>query len=181
MLIEKKYHTEAAREMDEIIREEEERKASLSEEERTAEKEEKYAETEEIIRKVQEAERQNFHIVSKEKIKRFSYLAMDALRMAETLLLDVTVRTDGTIGRIRLSTDFFVLNEMCPEKARQIFVDMIKSADDFGIYAKDDLVVIEYIFRVTPKFCVKSNECRNGAKFICRRQRQDRLPPMSTT
>ena len=34
---------------------------------------------------------------------------------------------------------------------------------------------------VHPKFCVKSNECRNGAKFICRRQRQDRLPPMSTT
>ena len=149
MLIEKKYHTEAAREMDEIIREEEERKASLSEEERTAEKEEKYAEAEEIIRKVQETERQNFHIISKEKIKRFSYLAMDALRMAEALLLDVTVRTDGTIGRIRLSTDFFVLNEMCPEKARQIFVDMIKSADDFGIYAKDDLVVIEYIFRLT--------------------------------
>ncbi len=56
MLIEKKYHTEAAREMDEIIREEEERKASLSEEERTAEKEEKYAVAEEIIRKVQEAE-----------------------------------------------------------------------------------------------------------------------------
>ena len=38
---------------------------------------------------------------------------------------------------------------MCPEKARKIFVDMIKSADDFGIYAKDDLVVIEYIFRLT--------------------------------
>ena len=35
--------------------------------------------------------------------------------------------------------------------------------------------------RVTPKFCVKSNECRNGAKFICRRQRHDRLPPISTT
>lgn len=35
--------------------------------------------------------------------------------------------------------------------------------------------------RVTPKFCVKSNECRNRAKFICRRQRLDRLPPMSTT
>ena len=37
------------------------------------------------------------------------------------------------------------------------------------------------ILRVTPKFCVKSNECRNRAKFICRRQRHDRLPPMSTT
>ena len=34
---------------------------------------------------------------------------------------------------------------------------------------------------VTPKFCVKSNERRNRAKFICRRQRHDRLPPMSTT
>ena len=34
---------------------------------------------------------------------------------------------------------------------------------------------------VTPKFCVKSNECRNRAKFICRRQRLDRLPPISTT
>ena len=37
------------------------------------------------------------------------------------------------------------------------------------------------VYRVTPKFCVKSNECRNRAKFICRRQRLDRLPPMSTT
>ena len=35
--------------------------------------------------------------------------------------------------------------------------------------------------RVHPKFCVKSNECRNRAKFICGRQRLDRLPPMSTT
>src|SRR5699024_4084158 len=35
--------------------------------------------------------------------------------------------------------------------------------------------------RVTPKFCVKSIERRNRAKFICRRQRLDRLPPMSTT
>ena len=35
--------------------------------------------------------------------------------------------------------------------------------------------------RVNPKFCVKSNKCMNGAKFICRRQRHDRLPPMSTT
>ena len=35
--------------------------------------------------------------------------------------------------------------------------------------------------RGTPKFCVKSNECRNRAKFICGRQRLDRLPPMSTT
>ena len=34
---------------------------------------------------------------------------------------------------------------------------------------------------VTPKFCVKSIERRNRAKFICRRQRLDRLPPMSTT
>ena len=37
------------------------------------------------------------------------------------------------------------------------------------------------LIRVTPKFCVKSNECRNRAKFICRRQRHDRLPPISTT
>ena len=34
---------------------------------------------------------------------------------------------------------------------------------------------------VTPKFCVKSIERRNRAKFICRRQRLDRLPPISTT
>ena len=40
---------------------------------------------------------------------------------------------------------------------------------------------VEEKIRVTPKFCVKSNECRNRAKFICRRQRLDRLPPMSTT
>ena len=94
MLIEKKYHTEAAREMDEIIREEEERNASLSEAERTAEKEEKYAEAEEIIRKVQEADRQNFHVISQERIKHFSYFAMDVLRMAKDLLLDVTVQTE---------------------------------------------------------------------------------------
>ena len=42
-------------------------------------------------------------------------------------------------------------------------------------------VVNAMLIRVSPKFCVKSNECRNRAKFICRRQRHDRLPPISTT
>ena len=53
-----------------------------------------------------------------------------------------------------------------------------------AVQAKRDLRIGDKIFtflRGTPKFCVKSNECRNGAKFICRRQRLDRLPPMSTT
>ena len=45
----------------------------------------------------------------------------------------------------------------------------------------DTLDIIARNLGVTPKFCVKSNECRNRAKFICRRQRLDRLPPMSTT
>ena len=45
-----------------------------------------------------------------------------------------------------------------------------------GIYT-----ALYIVARVNPKFCVKSNECRNRAKFICRRQRLDRLPPMSIT
>ena len=55
-----------------------------------------------------------------------------------------------------------------------------------GLLTKDFLTVkkkygIARLVRVTPKFCVKSIERRNRAKFICRRQRLDRLPPISTT
>ena len=46
---------------------------------------------------------------------------------------------------------------------------------------KDEVIDVLKKSGVSPKFCVKSNECRNRAKFICRRQRLDRLPPMSTT
>ena len=47
---------------------------------------------------------------------------------------------------------------------------------------KRNSIAIRYeMMWVTPKFCVKFNERRNRAKFICRRQRLDRLPPMSTT
>ena len=51
----------------------------------------------------------------------------------------------------------------------------------FAQWKEEQQLEQQGISRVTPKFCVKSNECRNRAKFICRRQRLDRLPPMFTT
>ena len=66
---------------------------------------------------------------------------------------------------------------------RGIFADMTcdfykSSASTSSLAVK---VVWEWTNGVNPKFCVKSNACRNRAKFICRRQRLDRLPPMSIT
>ena len=120
MRIEKKYHTQAAKEWDELVREEEKRRASLSEEERLNEQEHLHREADTIIRKAEKMDRDSLHIINNERIKCFSELSTEAIRMAEILTLDIIVRTDGTLGRIRLSTDcFLIINEMCPAQEKK--------------------------------------------------------------
>ena len=76
--------------------------------------------------------------------------------------------------------------EVAEDGTKQFIVDyQTEEATPVGekrwSFLSDRFTVCKPVDRVTPKFCVKSNECRNRAKFICRRQRLDRLPPMSTT
>ena len=146
MRIEKKYHTQAAKEWDELVREEEKRRASLSEEERLNEQEHLHREADTIIRKAEKMDRDSLHIINNERIKCFSELSTEAIRMAEILTLDIIVRTDGTLGRIRLSTDCFLINEMCPSAAREILTNLIKSADDVWMRPEGEIIVIEFVF-----------------------------------
>ena len=147
MRIEKKYHTQAAKEWDELEREEDNRRASLSEEERLNEQEHLHREADTIIRKAEKMDRDSLHIINNERIKCFSELSTEAIRMAEILTLDIIVRTDGTLGRIRLSTDcFLIINEMCPPAARKILSNLIKNADDVWMRPEGELLVIEFVF-----------------------------------
>lgn len=146
MLIVKKYHTEAVREWEQIKREEEERKAGLTERERKEEREQRYNEADAIIRIVEEKDRNSLHIINQERIKWFLELSAEAVRMAEILTLDITARTDGTLGRIQLSTDCFLINEMCPSAAREILTNLIKSADDVWMRPEGEIIVIEFVF-----------------------------------
>ena len=75
MRIEKKYHAQAAEEWDELVREEEKRRAGLSEEERLNEQEHLRREADTIIRKAEEMDRDSLHIINQERIKCFSELA----------------------------------------------------------------------------------------------------------
>ncbi len=148
MRIEKKYHTQVSEEWDELVREEEKRRAGLSEEERLNEQEHLRREADTIIRKAEEMDRDSLHIINQERIKCFSELSTEAIRMAEILTLDIIVWTDGTLGRIQLSTDCFLINinEMCPPVARKILSNLIKNADDVWMRPEGELIVIEFVF-----------------------------------
>ena len=85
-------------------------------------------------------------IINQERIKYFLELSAEAIRMAEILTLDITVQTDRAFGRIQLSTDCFLMNEMCPAAARKIVAVLIKSADDVWMRPKGELIVMEFVF-----------------------------------
>ena len=136
MRIEKKYHTQAAKEWDELVREEEKRRAGLSRKNGLMNRNTCTGRRTQIIRKAEKMDRDSLHIINNERIKCFSELSTEAIRMAEILTLDIIVRTDGTLGRIRLSTDCFLINEMCPPAARKILSNLIKNADDVWMRPK---------------------------------------------
>ena len=146
MRIEKKYHTQAAKEWEELVLEEEKRKAGLSEKERREEREHLHREADAIIRKTEEMDRDSLSIINRERIKCFSGLSTEAIRMAEILTLDIVVQTDGTLGRVRLSTDCFLINEMCSPTTRKILSNLIKNADDVWMRPEGELIVMEFVF-----------------------------------
>ena len=126
--------------------EEEKRRAGLTEKERIAEREQRHREADAIIQRVEETDKNTFCMISQERIKQFLQVSTNAVHMAEMLTLDITVQTDGTLGRIQLSTDCFLVNEMCPKEARIILTDLIKNADDVWMRPEKELIVIEFVF-----------------------------------
>lgn len=146
MLIVKKYHTEAVKEWEQIKQEEEKRRAGLTEKERITEREQRHREADAIIQRVEETDKNTFRMISQERIKQFLQVSTNAVHMAEMLTLDITVQTNGTLGRIQLSTDCFLVNEMCPKEARIILTDLIKNADDVWMRPEKELIVIEFVF-----------------------------------
>ena len=146
MLIVKKYHTEAVKEWEQIKQEEEKRRAGLTEKERIAEREQRHREADAIIQRVEETDKNTFCMISQERIKQFLQVSTNAVHMAEMLTLDITVQTDGTLGRIQLSTDYVLVNEMCPKEARISLTDLIKNADDVWMRPEKEHIVIEFVF-----------------------------------
>ena len=146
MLIVKKYHTEAVKEWEQIKQEEEKSRAGLTEKERIAEREQRHREADAIIQRVEETDKNTFCMISQERIKQFLQVSTNAVHMAEMLTLDIAVQTDGTLGRIQLSTDYFLVNEMCPNEARIILTDLIKNADDVWMRPEKEHIVIGFVF-----------------------------------
>ena len=98
------------------------------------------------------------------------------------VLVTYDVNTETAAGRRRLRK----VAKACVNHGQRVQNSVFECILDAAQYAvfKAELTALidpDADSRVTPKFCVKFNECRNRAKFIYRRQRHDRLPPMSIT
>ena len=109
MKIEKKYHQRAVDFMNEIKREEEERKSRMSEEEKAAENAQMELEVHSIIQRCNEQRSRKYRIVELGKLSGFQKIAERALWLAERGEMDIRVTTENLHGKIAFATDYVLI------------------------------------------------------------------------
>lgn len=117
MQIERNYHQRAVAFMNEIKREEEERKSGMSEEEKAAENAQMESEVHSIIQSCNEQRSRKYRIVEPGKLSTFQKIAEHALWLAERAEMDIRVTMENLHGKISFATDYFLLNHSTPRKS----------------------------------------------------------------
>lgn len=146
MQIERKYHQRAVASMNEIKREEEERKLGMTDEEMAAEKAQMEAEVQNIIQHCNEERSRKYRIVEPVRINRFQRFAEHALWLAERAEMDIRITADNLHGKISFATDFFLLNRTSAKEMTLVFVELLNTADDVSIGVRDGMLDMEFFY-----------------------------------
>lgn len=148
MEIKRDYHAKAVRFWKEMEQEETKRRANLSEEEKAAEETALQEGFQDILEKCKKWDRENFRIVSPEKMAGFTQMSEKALWLAKTAQMDISVKTEGVVGKIVFATDYFIINYCCPREVRMVIGELMERADDVCCHAKDSLFYMEFMFEL---------------------------------
>ena len=146
MQIERKYHQRAVAFMNEIRREEEERKSGMSEEEKAAENAQMELEVHSIIQRCNEQRSQKYRIVEPGKLSAFQKVMEHALWLAERAEMDIRVTTENLHGKIAFATDYFLLNHSTPREMKMVVAELFDTADDISIGVRDGMLDMEFFF-----------------------------------
>lgn len=146
MHIERKFYTEAAKMWREIGQEEKARRENMSDAEKAAEKAEIERGFQALIQKCEQKNKETYRIISPEKIANFQSMAGKAMWLAEQAEMDVYIKTEGTVGKIKFVTDYFIINYNCLKTMRTIMGELILTADDVCIHAENSLMQMEFMF-----------------------------------
>lgn len=146
MQIERKYHQRAIDFMNEIKREEEERKSGMSEEEKAAKNAQVELEVHNIIRRCNEERSRRYRIVEPRKLNAFQKVTECALWLAERAEMDIRVTTENLHGKISFATDLFLLNYSTPNEMKTVFVELLNTADDISIGVRDGTLSMEFFY-----------------------------------
>ena len=146
MQIERKYHQRAVAFINEIKREEEERKSGMSEEEKAAENAQMELEVHGIIQRCNEQRSQKYRIVEPGKLSAFQKVMEHALWLAERAEMDIQVTTENLHGKIAFATDYFLLNRCAPKKMKMVIMELIDTADEVSIGVRDGMLDLEFFY-----------------------------------
>lgn len=144
MYIKRLYYTEAKKELDEIIMEEDERLANLTDEERKKEESDTDFDLKEIYKRYKK--KQPIKILNEKRIEYFfNDLVTDALDLAKLYFFDIEIKTTNECGIIYLSSEVIAFNTYSPS-ALDIYRKLLVTADDIYISSEDNSVYIRFTY-----------------------------------
>ena len=146
MQIERKYHQRAVDFMNEIKREEEERKSGMSEEEKAVEDAQMEAEIQNIIRHCNEERSRKYRIVEPRRLDAFQKIAEHSLWLAERAEMDIRVTMENLHGKISFATEYFLWNCSSPYEMKLVFEELLDTADDISIGVREGVLNMDFFF-----------------------------------
>ncbi|MCC8044406.1 MAG: hypothetical protein LIP12_02765 [Clostridiales bacterium] len=147
MKIEKKYYSEEARLWREAEEKEQQWEKSATEGEKTKRELFTQMEAEKIISKMQEAQKDSYQMIYRQRVERFQVLGQKAMELAEEAPLDIIVETEKLFGRIQMTADSLMIMESSSVSMRTDLAALIEESESISILpGADGLIEMTFIY-----------------------------------
>ncbi|MCD7956674.1 MAG: hypothetical protein LUG93_13210 [Lachnospiraceae bacterium] len=147
MRIEKKYYTEETRLWRKAEEKEQRWEKSATEGEKAQRDLLSHIEAEKIINKMQEAQKDSYQIIYRQRVERFKILGEKALVLAEQAPMDIIVETETLFGRIVMTADSLMIMESSPVFMRTDFAALIEESESISVLpAADGMIEFTFIY-----------------------------------
>lgn len=147
MRIEKKFYTDEAKLWRRVEEEEDRRKSGLLEEALEEENLCHELQAQELEKRAWDMQKDNYRVISQERLDRFQALTEMALALAEAAPMDIVVDTDHFFGQVRMKADCFMIMASSPAGMRATLSALISEAESVTIApVENGLIEMQFIY-----------------------------------
>lgn len=147
MRIEKKYYSEEARLWKEAEAKEQQWEKSATEGEKMQREVLSQMEAEKIVSKMQEAQKDSYQMIYRQRVERFKVLGQKAIELSEEAPMDIIVETEKLFGRIQMSADSLMIMESSSVSMRTDLAALIEESESISILpGADGMIELTFIY-----------------------------------